>query len=61
MILDTVGLQVTQDAEETKKDDNEEYELILTETKKLIAVLKPYMVVGGIQFLLFHLFSSWER
>ena len=35
--------------EKSEKKVNAEYELILTETKKLIEVLRPHIVVGGFQ------------
>ena len=40
----TVYIQV-QDVEKSKRKENEEYELMINETKKLIEVLKPHMLV----------------
>jgi len=39
-----------QDTEKSKGTEVEEYEIIIKETRKLIEVLKPHVVVGEVLF-----------
>lgn len=39
-----------QDTEKSKSTEAEEYELIIKETRKLIEVLKPHMVVSEVLY-----------
>ena len=41
--MDIVTAQV-QDTEKSKRKENEEYDYVINETRKLIEVLKPHMV-----------------